>query len=123
MAAQPDARSALLEGARAYVDFAAEEPHAFRVMFDLSQPRLEVYPALASAHRRAFRLLKRVVVRAIMDGVVAGEPGAVTRQLWAAVHGVAALHISGSLPGRTAQQLAVSIAESLIAGLAPRRSL
>jgi len=120
LAAQDDPREALLEGARGYVDFAAAEPHAFRVMFDLSQPRLAEYPELAGAHRRAFRLLEKVVRRAIDGGAVAGEPVAVTRQLWASVHGVAALHLSGQLPAqRTAQALAVSIAELLLVGLRP----
>jgi AcrR family transcriptional regulator len=117
-----DPREAILEGARSYVDFAIEEPHAFRVLFDLHQPQLDAYPELKSAHRRAFRLLERVMRAALASGVVEGEPLALTQQFWAATHGVAALHLAGQLTSRrAAQTLAVSMASTLLAGVTPRR--
>lgn len=117
-----DPREAIREGARSYVDFAASEPHAFRVMFDLNQPHLVAYPALAQAHRRAFRILEKVVRRAIDAGVIAGDAKTVTRQLWSAIHGVATLQLTGQPASRrSAQALAVSLADVLLAGLAPRK--
>ena len=117
-----DPRDAIREGARSYLDFAVDEPHAFRVMADLSQPHLDAYPALERAHRRAFRLLEQIVRRAREAGVLAGEPAAVTRELWAATHGVATLYVSGQLRSRrAAHALAVSLAERLLAGHAPAR--
>ena len=115
----PDPRAAILEGARSYVDFAFEEPHAFRVMFDLSQPHLAQYPALGDAHRRAFQLLEKVMRRAVDAGVVRGEPVALTRMFWAGIHGVAALHLAGQLSARKdAYALAEPLARTLLAGLA-----
>jgi AcrR family transcriptional regulator len=116
-----DPCQAIREGARSYVDFAVDDPHAFRVMFDLSQPHLVAYPALERAHQRAFRILQKIVRRAIDAGVVAGDPTTVTQQLWAATHGIATLSLTGRLRARRATQaLAVSMAEVLLAGLAPR---
>jgi AcrR family transcriptional regulator len=113
-----DPRQAILEGARSYLDFAIDEPHAFRVMFDLDQPHLREFPALRAAHRRAFRLLEGVVRRALAAGVVYGDPVVLTQQFWAATHGVAALHVAGQLTSRRAvHALAVSLAEALLAGL------
>jgi AcrR family transcriptional regulator len=117
-----DPREALLAGARSYVGFALDEPHAFRVMFDLSQPALDSYPPLERAHRRAFRILEKIVRRAIDAGVVAGEPATITQQLWAATHGIVTLSLTGRLePRRGTEALALSMAELLLAGLAPRR--
>jgi AcrR family transcriptional regulator len=118
-----DAREAILEGARSYVDFATLEPHAFRVMFDMHQPHLDRYPELKAAHRRAFRILERVLRRAVDAGVVEGEPVALTQQFWAATHGLVTLHLAGQLTSRrTIATLAVATAEGLLAGLAPRES-
>jgi AcrR family transcriptional regulator len=115
-----DPREAIREGARSYVDFAVDEPHAFRVMSDLNQPRTRGYPALKSAHRRAFRLLEDIVERALDAGVIAGEAVTVTHELWSATHGVAALYVTGQLRSRRAAlALAVSLAEVLLAGRAP----
>jgi len=115
-----DAREAIREGARSYVDFAALEPHAFRVMFDLHQPQLDAYPHLKAAHRRAFRILERVVRRALEAHVVEGEPVALTQQFWAATHGVVALHLAGQLTSRRAvAQLAVATVDAMLTGLAP----
>jgi AcrR family transcriptional regulator len=112
-------RAAILEGARSYVDFAFEEPHAFRVMFDLGQPHLADYPALSDAHRRAFRVLERVMRAAVDAGVVRGEPVALTRLFWAGIHGVASLHLAGQLSARAdAYALAEPLARALLAGLA-----
>jgi AcrR family transcriptional regulator len=117
-----DPRQALLEGARSYVDFAVEEPDAFRVMFDLSQPHLDAYPELERAHRRAFQILEKIVRRAIAAGVLAGEPGTVTQQLWAATHGIATLALTGRLRARRGtRELVDSLAQVLLNGLAPRR--
>jgi AcrR family transcriptional regulator len=121
LAAIDDPRAAILEGARSYVDFATDEPHAFRVMFDLHQPHLDAHPELKAAHRRAFRILERVMRRAVEAGVIDGEPVALTQQLWAATHGVVTLHLAGQLTSRrTALAIAVANAEALIAGLAAR---
>jgi AcrR family transcriptional regulator len=115
-----DAREALREGARSYVDFAASEPHAFRVLFDLHQPDLDAHPELKAAHRRAFRILEKILRRAVDTGVVRGDPAALTLKFWAATHGLVTLHLAGQLASRRAlAALAVSMADALVAGLAP----
>jgi AcrR family transcriptional regulator len=115
-----DPREAIREGARSYADFAALEPDAFRVMFDLHQPHLDRYPELKAAHRRAFRILERVMRDAVDAGVVAGDPAVLTQQFWAATHGVVALHLAGQLTSRRqVVALALATADALLAGLAP----
>lgn len=118
-----DPRAAIRAGARSYVDFAVDEPHAFRVMSDLNQPHMRGYPTLKAAHRRAFRLLEDIVARALAAGVLDGDAVSVTQELWAATHGVAALYVAGQLRSRRAAQgLALSLAEALLAGRAPSQS-
>jgi AcrR family transcriptional regulator len=108
------------EGARSYIDFAHDEPHAFRVMFDLEQPPPAELPALRDAHQRAFRILERVIEAALAAGVIAGPPAQLTQLFWAGVHGVATLHLSGQLAGRQdARALAGELAETLLRGMKP----
>jgi AcrR family transcriptional regulator len=68
LAAIDDPIAAIRAGARSYLEFARLEPHAFRVLFDLEQPPPGEVPALRAAHRRAFRVLERVIARAIDSG-------------------------------------------------------
>ncbi|MCB9561880.1 MAG: TetR/AcrR family transcriptional regulator [Kofleriaceae bacterium] len=115
-----DPAAAIRAGARSYVDFAIDEPHAFRVMFDLEQPAPASQRALRDAQRGAFDVLGAVVRRAVTAGVLRGEPAELTQMFWASIHGVASLHVGGQLGRRrTAHAVADAIATTMLAGLAP----
>jgi len=84
---------------RAYIDFARREPHAYRLMFDLTQPDEDAYPALAAATARA-----RAAIAKDLAGppprVASGKAAMVQGYLhWAMLHGAVMLHLSGKLGG------------------------
>jgi AcrR family transcriptional regulator len=91
----PAARSRAV--GQAYVRFALAEPHAYRLMFDLTQPGEETYPDLkrAAARARATMIehLKGMVDadRLQADGPLLGHV------YWAGIHGVLMLHLAGKL--------------------------
>jgi AcrR family transcriptional regulator len=83
--------------ADAYVAFALEQPQAYRLMFDLSQPTEDQYPALAAAASRA-RLTMTAHVRDLIEaGVLEGDPDMIGNVFWAALHGTIVLQLAGKL--------------------------
>jgi AcrR family transcriptional regulator len=86
------------EVGRAYLDFALDNPNAYRLMFDLAQANAKRYPALAAANARAGRTITRHVKDLAAAGVVKGDPDKIGAALWAAAHGVIVLHLAGRLP-------------------------
>jgi AcrR family transcriptional regulator len=97
----------LLRLKRAYVEFALDEPNAYRIMFQLSQAPAGTYPELAAQGARGFEYLHRAVAQAIEDGVLGGDPLSVAHLLWANTHGLVSLHLAGKLAmGRSLDELA-----------------
>jgi len=83
---------------QAYLDFALENPDAYRLMFDMSQPDDARYPALVAAAARANKTVTRHVLALADAGVIQGDPEIVGHALWAAAHGVVVLYLAGRLP-------------------------
>ena len=79
----------------AYVRFAVEEPHAYRILFELD--RKERPPTTVAEEARGWFVMRDAVAEAIADGALEGDPDVVAHLLWAGVHGLAALHLSGML--------------------------
>lgn len=86
---------------RAYLDFALENPGAYRLMFDLSQPNELDDSELSKASARATRTITRHVDDLRDAGIVSGDSKEIGRALWAAAHGVIVLHLAGRLPKGT----------------------
>jgi AcrR family transcriptional regulator len=83
---------------RAYLDFAIQNPNAYRLMFDLSPPDEAAHPDLRRAGLRAGETVTRHVKDLAAAGVVYGDPRIIGNALWAAAHGVIVLHLAGRLP-------------------------
>ena len=91
---------------KAYVQFALDEPDAYRIMFELRGDDADL-PELAHESRRAFACLHRTVAEAVADGELEGDPLSLAHLLWASTHGLVSLHLAGRLGmGRSVQQLA-----------------
>lgn len=97
-AATPDPLAASNRVGAAYVDFALSEPAAYRLLFDLSQPTEEQYPALAAAGARARATMTAHVRGLIAAGRLQGDPELIGHIFWAALHGAIVLHMAGKLP-------------------------
>jgi AcrR family transcriptional regulator len=82
---------------RAYVRFALEEQVCYRLMFDLSQPRMAPLPELFAAERRARATMSDHVRLMVREGYYAGDPDKIGFAIWAAMHGVVTLHLAGKL--------------------------
>ena len=96
-AAEADPEKRLRAMARCYVDFARREPHAYRIMFEMNPlTGVERYPELVAQQMRGWEPLLRGVTAAVDAGLLAGEPAHLAHVFWAAVHGIASLHLAGT---------------------------
>jgi AcrR family transcriptional regulator len=101
--------------ARAYFDFACEQPAAFRIVFEMGQPHPTESPEVAAAGADAWSVLHGVVREAIRAGAMVGEPLEVAHTMWAGIHGVATLHLANKLvSGRSADATLDAMTEALV---------
>jgi AcrR family transcriptional regulator len=89
----------LLQMGRAYRDAALESPHFYDVMFGRPIPQFTPDADDLAASLIAHGLLSRGIGRVVATGAVAdgAEADAIAQWLWAVVHGVVSLELSGSL--------------------------
>lgn len=106
----------------AYLRHARTDPHGYRIMFELAQPRARDYPALDREEARAWAVLRDAVAAAVEAGAVAGDPDIVAHVLWAGLHGLAALDLAGKLRLKRREVLAGPMMAALIRGVAVEAS-
>lgn len=106
----------IAEMGRAYLRFAREEPHAYRVAFELAQPDASDYPELLAERARAWRAMRSAVADATRRGFLTGDPEIVSHVFWAGVHGLAALELAGQLQLRALDDLEATMIETLVRG-------
>jgi AcrR family transcriptional regulator len=82
---------------RAYLDFAFSQPHAYKLMFDLSQPDEQRFPDLVRAGQRARLTMEGYMEALVAGGFLAGDPEMLGQIFWATVHGLVVLHLAGKL--------------------------
>jgi AcrR family transcriptional regulator len=99
---------------QAYVAFALDEPHAYRLMFDLTQPDSARYPELEAASQHAWRMLCGHFEPLVASGKFAGDPQLIGYAYWASLHGFAMLALTNQLPPPQGQ--------SQVQGQGPARS-
>lgn len=105
--AEPDPLLRLQAVGRAYLRFAAEEPDNYRLMFEV---REKFAPTPDAEQRAVVERCQRPLIEAVQvgarAGLIEGSPTTVTHLLWAALHGVASLHLADKLTsGRSFEQL------------------
>ena len=83
--------------ASGYLRFAIEQPQAYRIMFELSQPDAVEQSEYLPKQLHAWRVFQEGVRRAVAAGVLSGDPSRVGHILWAGLHGLVALHLAGKL--------------------------
>lgn len=92
----------------AYAEFALKHPDEYRLGFELVSEVEAAHPELAAEEQRLFALHEEAARQAIAFGVFEGEPSVVALQLWASLHGLVSLHLSGRLQGRSFEELLVA---------------
>jgi AcrR family transcriptional regulator len=107
---------------RSYVDFGIEQPDAYRLMFELSQPHPGRFPAQRVAETRAWEPIRSTIADVIYAGVLEGDPDTVAHVFWASMHGIVSLHLARKLSrGRTIEDLWQPLASTLVRGNRPER--
>ncbi|HEY8003198.1 MAG TPA: TetR/AcrR family transcriptional regulator [Phenylobacterium sp.] len=104
----------------AYVTFALENPHAYKLMFDFNQPHVEKYPELVAAGRRAQKTMTGYVEDALAEGLMEGDAEQIGLMFWAAIHGAVILELAGMLPPGGARQLYHGLDPTLMRGMRPQ---
>ena len=81
----------------AYMAFALQNPHAYRIMFDIDVPIDATHPELEAQASRASRYITRQAEQLAAAGVISVDPTLFGWSMWAAMHGLVMLHQSGML--------------------------
>ncbi len=79
----------------AYLRFALEEPHSYRIMFELDPE--EVAPRPQEPEVRSWATMRAAVGDAVAGGALDGDPDLLAHLCWAQVHGLVTLHLAGKL--------------------------
>ncbi|OFX05426.1 MAG: hypothetical protein A3D94_20990 [Alphaproteobacteria bacterium RIFCSPHIGHO2_12_FULL_66_14] len=109
----------------AYLRFAAENPHAYRIMFDIDQPIDYRHPDLAPPAQRSRQLITRHAEYLAEKGIIDVDPQLYGWALWAATHGVVMLDQAGLLAtrgGPDLRTLSQFIGELMARGAAPSKT-
>jgi AcrR family transcriptional regulator len=104
----------------AYVAFAIDNPHSYKLMFDFNQPHAEKYPELVAAGQRAQKTMTTYVRDAMAEGLMEGDPEQIGLMNWAAIHGAVILELAGMLPPGSARKLFHGFDAALMRGLRPQ---
>ena len=99
---------------QAYLEFALANPAAYRMMFDVNQPTVGVYPDLIAAMERARATMSANLRTLASQGRFSGDIEPASHLFWAAIHGAVMLELGGLLrPPITARTLAAPMIEAL----------
>ncbi|HAE58865.1 MAG TPA: TetR family transcriptional regulator [Anaerolineae bacterium] len=111
-----DPRQQLLETANAYLEFAADDPARFKVMFSGILEQEKDYPEFVEASQTNYELVVEIVQTCQAAGVLPPGPAERTAiSIWATVHGLAALALERQIPHTLLEQ--VSMRELLLHSL------
>ncbi|TAJ83285.1 TetR/AcrR family transcriptional regulator [Reyranella sp.] len=79
----------------AYLRFAADDPHAYRIMFEIDQPVDKEHPDLAREAHRARGFITRQAEDMAKAGMIDVDPVLFGWSIWAATHGLVMLRQAG----------------------------
>jgi len=87
------------ETGRAYVRFALDEPHAYRIMFQLDPPAADAQhdPVQQKELERGWQVLHHAMLDAVEAGLLRGDPVTLAHLAWLPLHGLVTLHLSDHL--------------------------
>lgn len=102
----------------AYVEFALNDPASFKLMFEHTVEGDVEYPLLAAAEARARRPVVELIARMVETRRLNVAADKLAQVLWASVHGLVMLQLSGQLKfGESVEDLTPILINTLRAGL------
>ncbi len=121
--AEPAARAGAL--GEAYIRFALDNPEAYKLMFDITQPNEAEFPELVRAGERSRRTMTLHLTDEIAAGRVVGDSQLIAHMYWAALHGPLMLQFSHKLPKSVDARMLIgallaTLDKGLLAGGHPR---
>lgn len=108
----------LLELGRAYRSFALDNRHLYGLMFGPMPSDLTLSENSVITAEATHQALLDAVRVAVDNGVLAGDPSQIARHLWAVVHGMVSLELSGIMPS-TPQAAGELFDDALVLAAAP----
>jgi len=87
----------LAQAENAYIDFALQNPAAYRLMFDTHQPTAQRYPELLAAMHRARNTMSSWLRDLAEQGRFHGDVELWAHAVWATLHGAVMLELAGGL--------------------------
>ena len=101
-----------------YVDFALSDPSSFSLMFEQKIDEETKYPELIAAETRARKPVLDLIKQVVETRNIEDDAEKIAQILWASVHGLVMLHLSGQLkPGNSLKDLGEVLAKTLKSGL------
>ncbi len=113
------------ELARGYVRFAVDEPHAYKIMFEIDKPMFddENDEEVRFALRRAWLLFLETCEECVKQGHLEGNPLTLAHLGWLGLHGLVTLHLSSRLNfDRSLEDLFEPMLDNFIRGSEARPS-
>ena len=105
----------------AYWRTATQHPNYYKAMFGGALPDYEPSARAKEAGERTFRVLVDAVAACMERGaLIRDDPVRVATLLWAALHGLAHLHLQGLLPVEDVDSVLDWVLSQLISGLSPK---
>ena len=92
---QPDSVAWARAHTQAFVDFAFDEPHAYRLVYDLYQAENAQSPELLRANARSDRVMREYVEQLVAEGHLEGDPAELAYLYFATVHGLIGFRMTG----------------------------
>ncbi len=121
--AEPVCSRQLVALASTYLEFALDNPDAYRVMYEVDQQDTHNYPELLAQIQRSGEPIRNIVKAAVKSGTMHGDPVNIALMLWAGLHGLISLHLSHMLgKERDIKELAEVTIRSLGRAVASRPS-
>ena len=109
-----DAYSKALAVRAAYLDFAFENEHRYKLMFDFDQADESEYPDLVAAVIRARRSMTAYVEDLIAADLLNGDAQQLGELIWSASHGAVVLEMARKLPKGSARALAAQLGQLIL---------
>ncbi len=94
-AANPADRLSLLGDA--YVQFATDEPDAYRLMFELKPSEAARTPGVEEGGAMAWQPLRNAIGQAVEARVLVGDADVLAHLFWAGLHGIVSLQLADKL--------------------------
>jgi AcrR family transcriptional regulator len=103
-----DPKQQLVEGTRAYIQFAIDHKDTFKIMFSSALEKEKEYPAFVEISRKTFERVVDIVKACQAEKVLGpGSPEVAAVIVWGQVHGIVSLALEGQISHTVLDQYSV----------------